>query len=67
MPTDGPDLATSVPDWLIEYPSLLSTIEKLGIDYTCGGKSLETACQDAGLEPFKVLEQLQAAVLSSKE
>ncbi|MEZ6093443.1 MAG: DUF542 domain-containing protein [Pirellulaceae bacterium] len=53
------DLATSVPDWLIEYPPLLALFQKLGIDYCCGGKSLETACREKGLDPTNVLQQVK--------
>lgn len=67
MPSEWPDLSTSVPDWLIEYPHLLRLLERLGIDYSCGGKSLEAACRDAGLDPRRVLAQLRAAITSAEE
>ena len=66
MPTEWPDLETSVPDWLIEYPSLLRSLEQLGIDYSCGGKSLEAACREAGRDPHQVLEQLRAVIAASR-
>jgi iron-sulfur cluster repair protein YtfE (RIC family) len=53
------DLEDSVPDWLIEYPQLLAKLEELGIDYCCGGKSLEFASRERGLEPEFVLSELQ--------
>jgi len=59
---DLPDLASSVPDWLIEYPQLLRTFEELGIDYCCGGKSLEVACRERGLNLHVVMAQLQATI-----
>jgi iron-sulfur cluster repair protein YtfE (RIC family) len=43
------DLESSVPDWLIEYPELLALFQELGIDYSCGGKSLARACQERHL------------------
>jgi regulator of cell morphogenesis and NO signaling len=48
---DVVDLDSSVPDWLIEHPELLPLFRKLGIDYCCGGKSLDTACRERGLDP----------------
>ncbi|QEG22478.1 DUF542 domain-containing protein [Mariniblastus fucicola] len=56
------DLATSVPDWLIEYPILLALFQKMGIDYCCGGKSLETACLKQGLDPTDVLQQASDSI-----
>ena len=52
---DDVDLGSSVPDWLIEHPGLLPLFQELGIDYCCGGKSLETACREKGLSPQEVL------------
>ena len=43
-------LETSVPDWLIEHPEILPVLQKLGIGYSCGGKSLEYACEERGLD-----------------
>lgn len=51
---DHVDLQSSVPDWLIEYPHVLPLFESLGIDYSCGGKSLETACFERGLDPRQI-------------
>ena len=34
------DVDGSVVDLAIEYPQLLSILQGLGIDYTCGGRSL---------------------------
>lgn len=56
---DWPDLETPVPEWLIEYPQLLQAIEELGIDYSCGGKSLAYACRERGLDPGFVLTTLR--------
>lgn len=52
-------LDTSVPDWLIEYPQLLPVFEGLKIDYCCGGKSLEFACRERGLDPMRILVRLR--------
>jgi regulator of cell morphogenesis and NO signaling len=59
MASDWPDIQSSVPDWLIEFPQLLRLIEQLGLDYSCGGKSLGAAADEAGLDPQAVLEQLR--------
>lgn len=58
----NPDLDTSVPDWLIDYPQLLLLFEALQIDYCCGGKSLEFACREQNLNPEDVLKKLQACL-----
>ena len=55
---DNCDLATSVPDWLIDYPQLLPLFKRLNIDYCCGGKSLESACREQELKPAQVLAQI---------
>ena len=57
----GLGLETSVPEWLIEYPQLWRIVEVLGIDYSCGGKSLEVACRERGLDPLDVLARLRDA------
>ncbi len=52
------DLDTSVPDWLIDHPSLFSLFKELRIDYCCGGKSLESACHEQNLDPVKIHDQV---------
>lgn len=59
------DLETSVPDWLIDHPQTLAVFERYGIDYNCGGKSLEYACRERGLSPQEVLAALRQAVKGS--
>lgn len=49
------DLDSCVPDWLIEHPQLHALFEELGIDYSCGGKSLNAACRERGLNANDVL------------
>ncbi|MEQ8789943.1 MAG: DUF542 domain-containing protein [Pirellulaceae bacterium] len=56
------DLETSVTDWLIDHPEILPVLEELGIDYSCGGKSLEFACQEVGLNVNSVLSSLRQAI-----
>ncbi len=53
------DLETSVPDWVIDHPETLAVFEQYGIDYGCGGKSLEYACRERGLSPREVLAALR--------
>ncbi|MBX3415129.1 MAG: DUF542 domain-containing protein [Pirellulales bacterium] len=53
------DLDTAVPDWVIECPGALLVFQELGIDYTCGGKSLAGACRERGLDAPFVLARLQ--------
>jgi regulator of cell morphogenesis and NO signaling len=52
------DLDTSVPDWIIEHPQTLAMFQELGIDYSCGGKSLGYACRERGLDAEAVLAKL---------
>ncbi|MCZ2340663.1 MAG: DUF542 domain-containing protein [Bacteroidales bacterium] len=52
------DLDSSVPDWVIDYPATLAVFQKLGIDYSCGGKSLAYACRERGLDAKRVLQEL---------
>lgn len=56
------DLDTSVPDWLIEHPETFALIQQLGIDYSCGGKSLRYACQERGLDAHGVLASLRLQI-----
>lgn len=56
------DLETSVPDWIIEHPETLGVFEGLGIDYSCGGKSLEYLCDKQGLDANEVLNRLHETI-----
>ena len=58
-------LEVSVPDWIIEYPKSHAIFDELQIDTSCGGKSLEYACQQRGLDPGFVLQRLTELVKSS--
>jgi iron-sulfur cluster repair protein YtfE (RIC family) len=62
MPMTTCDLDTSVPDWIIEHPETLAVFQELGIDYCCGGKSLETACRERGLNANTVLSHLLSRI-----
>lgn len=52
------DLDTSVPDWLIDHPESAAVFDELGIDTSCGGKSLRYLCQQKDLDPETILERL---------
>lgn len=56
------DLDSSVPDWVIERPETLAVFQELRIDYSCGGKSLEYACRERGLDAEAVLARLLRCV-----
>ncbi|WP_397570321.1 DUF542 domain-containing protein [Schlesneria sp. T3-172] len=60
------DLDTSVPDWIIEHPETLTVFQKLGIDSSCGGKSLRYACQQEGLDASVVLAKLNQCLSSDQ-
>jgi regulator of cell morphogenesis and NO signaling len=53
------DRDTSVPDWIIDHPETLAIFQDLGIDCSCGGKSLAFACRERKLDPETVLASLQ--------
>lgn len=56
------DLDSSVPDWIIEHPETMAVFEALGIDCSCGGRSLAYACQQQGLHATAVLARLRQAL-----
>lgn len=59
------DMDSSAPDWMIEYPETERVFKELGVDTSCGGKSLFYLCTHQGLDPDVVLAQLQAVVESA--
>ncbi len=55
--------STPVGDIVVHYPRLRITLEKLGIDYCCGGtKSLLAACEAAGQDCQAVLDALKTSL-----
>ena len=60
------DLETSIPDWLIDYPETESVLAELGLEVSCGGKSLEYVCRERGLDPLSVLDRLRAVIRSTR-
>lgn len=61
------DLDTPVPEWIVEHPETLQVFEQLGIDYSCGGRSLGFACCKRGLNSSRVLEQLQDFIRNEQQ
>jgi regulator of cell morphogenesis and NO signaling len=60
------DLEMSVPDWIIEHPETLAVFQELGIDYSCGGKSLEYACREQRLDAKSVLDKLERSIKAAR-
>lgn len=57
------NLNSSVGNWVAAHPQTSRVFEALQIEYCCcGGKSLEQACWDRGLDPKQVMQQLEQAV-----
>ena len=56
-----PDVNQTVREIAIEHPATVRVFESLGIDYCCGGKrSLQDACQHAGVPMERALDLLAA-------
>ena len=60
------DLDTSVPDWIIDHPETMAVFEELGIDYSCGGKSLAYVCKERRLDPETVLARLRHCITKNE-
>ncbi len=56
------DLDTTLPDWIMEHPQTQAVFDELGLDTSCGGKSLQYVCHRQGLSPQAVLKRLQQVV-----
>ncbi|TWT91034.1 hypothetical protein Mal64_14330 [Pseudobythopirellula maris] len=61
------DLDTSAPDWLIDHPATARVFAELGIDTSCGGKSVRYLCEQSGLDPAAVLRRLDAAAAQADQ
>ena len=46
-------------DWAVEHPESIPIFEKYGIDYSCGGKSLEYACRQRAINPQAILAEIR--------
>lgn len=57
------NLNSSVGTWVAAHAQTARVFESLQIEYCCGGgKSLEQACWDRGLDPQQVLQQLEQVI-----
>ena len=61
------DRETSVPDWLIEHPEILPIVQELCIDYSCGGKSLEFACEERRLDVTAAMAAFREAIEANRK
>lgn len=62
------DLNSSVGNWVAAHPQTSRIFEALRIEFCCGGgKSLEQACWDRGLDPNQVMQQLEQAITENAE
>jgi regulator of cell morphogenesis and NO signaling len=58
--TDEITVTKSVAEIVVKHPETRKPLEKMGIDYCCGGKnSLKEACENAGLSPRDVVQNLK--------
>lgn len=51
-------LDDAVTDWIIDYPETELVFQRLGLDYSCSGKSLKYVCYEQGLDAQPVLQML---------
>jgi iron-sulfur cluster repair protein YtfE (RIC family) len=56
------DFEKGVADWAVDCPAAVAIFEQYGIDYCCGGKSLQYACRQAGAALEEIAKKLQAAI-----
>jgi regulator of cell morphogenesis and NO signaling len=60
-------LQSPVGDLAAQRPAALPILERLGVDYCCGGKqTLEKACRQANIDPRDVLAELDQAQASAE-
>ena len=60
------DLDSSLPEWLLEHPESESILAELGLDLTCGGKSLRYQCLHGGFDPHEILRRLRLQIRELK-
>ncbi len=62
------NLNSSVGTWVAAHPQTSRVFEALQIEYCCdGGKSLEQACWDRGLDPQQVVQQLEQTIAEDEQ
>lgn len=53
------ETTTSLADIILQFPAAARLLERLGLDYCCGGRqTLADACQALGLDPAEIIEQI---------
>lgn len=52
------DTTDPIVDWVIEYPHAVPLFEQRGVDYTCGGKSLQYACEQRGVDAGDLMQEI---------
>ncbi|TWT61424.1 hypothetical protein [Rubinisphaera italica] len=58
-------LESSIPDWIIDHPETIPIFKEMGIDSSCGGKSLEYLCLLQDLDKQFVFSKLVDAIKST--
>jgi len=53
-----PDHDSPLPEWILDVPASADVFDRWGLDTSCGGKSLDFVCRQAGLDPAVVLADL---------
>lgn len=65
MPSLSLPLSMTLAEIVANAPSLTQELERLGLDYCCGGKrSLAEACEQKGLDPQAIAAELTALPLN---
>ena len=59
-------LESSVVDWVIDHPETAPVLQSLAIDCSCGGRSLDFACRERGLDPQVVLSELLRVIKATQ-
>ncbi len=58
---------SAVTDWIIQYPETAAVFHRLGLEVTCAGISLASACQRHGLAIEQVRRRLWQAITVPSE
>ncbi|WP_166823421.1 DUF542 domain-containing protein [Thalassoroseus pseudoceratinae] len=51
----------AIVDWATDVPESIRVFEKFGVDYCCGGKSLDYACGQRGIEVQQIVDEIRIA------
>lgn len=63
---DDSDLEKSLVDWVIDVPASEAVFIAYGLDYSCGGKSLEYVCRQHALDPREILNKIREALAAQR-